>query len=350
MPSNNARTGGAIIVRVTNDAEQVRKFVEAGFCPVECSVGGESITDELAMDHHGTESHREGVAIRAYRDHFGARSEDPRFVIVGTPDADATFAIASLAGILPHPEADEGGLPALDLTDLATTVALVDTDPIGRDIGCLPFGDVLLTWNAVMAGAPRTSLFAEMGVGLWRQLVSGHPAHRPLLAAGLGTEADRREAAKAENLRYVGSAGAVKVGFITDATTWGFDVWYGRRLHGAEGEGEGGGPEDFDGWRLPVVLARVKGKANVTIGCPNQQVAEELFGVGGLKNVFPLLDAVAPGWGGREAIGGSPRGEKLTEAQLHRCVHIVHNACSTNDRLQQLDQRVAAANYRRLPA
>jgi len=326
----------AIIVRVTNDKAQVEKFIAAGFCPVECSIGGSSLVDDLLMDHHGALSHLESVAIRAYRDHFGARAEDPRFVIVGAPDADATFCVAALAGILPHPDKDVSGLPPFlhagaqrDLSDLATTVALIDTDPIGRNISRLPFGDILLTWNALMATAPQTSLSGEMGVGLWRQLVSGCPAHKPLLAAGLTTEAVRREAAEAEDLNHVGIA--TKIGFITDSTTWGFDVWYGRRL-------QDGGPEDFDGWRLPVVLARVAGAHNITIGCPNKAVAEELFGEGGLKNVFPLLDEVAPGWGGREAIGGSPRGAKLTEAQLHSCVLIVQNAI-----VAELDRQTASA-------
>jgi len=46
------------------------------------------------------------------------------------------------------------------------------------------------------------------------------------------------------------------------------------------------------------------------MGCPNEVVAEELFGKGGLKNVFKQLKP--EGWGGREAVGGSPRGIRLS--------------------------------------
>ena len=49
---------------------------------------------------------------------------------------------------------------------------------------------------------------------------------------------------------------------------------------------------------------------NITVGAENTEEAEQIFGKGGLKNVFPLL--TPEGWGGREAIGGSPRGMKMS--------------------------------------
>ena len=53
--------------------------------------------------------------MRGYRDHQGARVEDPRFVVTGRADADATFAIAALAGLLPSKaEIDLGELADLE--------------------------------------------------------------------------------------------------------------------------------------------------------------------------------------------------------------------------------------------
>lgn len=75
----------------TNDAAEARRLTLDGFEPVECSFGGEgSVLGPLLMDHHGAESHREGVAIRAYRDHYGARRDDPRFVVTGAADGGLT--------------------------------------------------------------------------------------------------------------------------------------------------------------------------------------------------------------------------------------------------------------------
>jgi len=112
----------AVEIRWTSAPDEGARLVAAGFEPVECSFADQSVVGPLEMDHHGHLSHLEGVATRAYRDHFGARREDPRFVVTGTADADATFAIAALAGLLPHPpgwggrEAVGGGPRGIALT------------------------------------------------------------------------------------------------------------------------------------------------------------------------------------------------------------------------------------------
>lgn len=310
---------------LTNSADEVRRLVSAGFCPVECSIGGGSVVDDLSMDHHGSYSHLEGVAVRAYRDHFGARAKDPRFVVVGTADADATFAIAALAGILPHPSRAkefESAPPPVkaamtrDLQALAETVNLVDVNPIGVDVSSLPFGDVLLTWNALTLVGNDT-LGLQAGVGAWRNLTCGNQRSiAPFLAVAKASEASRQgeAASDLENRgKEVGDGGVI---LIEESRSWGFDVWYTRLL-------EAGGSEDISGWKHPVVLALAESGKSVTIGCPNAAVAEKLFGDGGLKNVFPELDKLIPGWGGREAVGGSPRGVELNRTQAHAAAKVV---------------------------
>ena len=306
-----------LIVRVTNDASEVRDLIAEGFCPVECSIGGESLVDDLEMDHHGENSHLESVAVRAYRDHFGARAHDPRFVVVGSPDADATFCISALAGHLPHPSVE---VPAYlpehvkaakqrDLTDLANTVAVIDTDPIGRNLSAMPFGAELLLWNSLMSFSADSDMSAIAGVFLWEQIASDAPSRKPLVEAAVQTEADRREAARAEMIIDLGNG----VGYIEESSTWGFDVWYGRNVDHAANTPEG--------WKFGVILARVASSGGITVGCPNQAVAESLFGEGGLKNVFTNLPK--EGWGGREAIGGSPRGEKMSVNDLKEAADVV---------------------------
>lgn len=309
--------GNLLIVRVTNDAAEVRTLISQGYAAIECSIGGESLVCDLEMDHHGERSHLESVAVRAYRDHFGARKDDQRFVIVGSPDADATFCVAALAGLLPHPSVEVPSfLPPhvkaskqRDLTDLANTVAVIDTDPIGRDLSSMPCGAELLLWNAMVSFSEDTELTALSGVWLWRQIAANAPSRKPLVEHSLVLESQRREAAQDEVILDVGSG----VGYIEESKTWGFDVWYGRQTdHDANTPA---------GWRFGVILARVATTGAITVGCPNQQVAETLFGEGGLKNVFPHLPR--GGWGGREAVGGSPRGEIMTIEDLKEAADIV---------------------------
>ena len=307
---------------LSNNVGEIESLVSQGFCPVECSIGGESITDVLQMDHHGQLSHLESVALRAYRDHFGVRAEDPRFVLTGVADADACFCIAALAGLLPHPakQVAESLPPPVkaaklkDLTALAETVGQVDVNPIGLNIPAMAGGDLLLTWNAMSSGeVGRTSLGAYAGVGLWVSLVSAHPGQiGPFLAAAKEAEANRRQASldDLERLQEVNG-----VSLIAGSRVFGFPEWYGRKLdHPAT---------DPRGWERPVVLAWLEASANITIGCPNTEVAETIFGPGGLKNAFAHLSP--EGWGGREAVGGSPRGVKLSLEQAQEAARSIGN-------------------------
>ena len=74
-------TVSTLDLQFTNDIKEAQRFCDLGYEPIECAFGQYgSVMGPLNMDHHGTESHREGVAIRACRDHYGARMSDPRFV------------------------------------------------------------------------------------------------------------------------------------------------------------------------------------------------------------------------------------------------------------------------------
>lgn len=289
-PSSSSNNNGIRIIH-TNSASYAQQMCSDGWTPVECSFGSDgSVMDDLHMDHHGTESHREGVALRSYRDHFGACKERQQFVVTGAADADATFAIAALAGLLPHPSRAEEfadsppwiqAAMTADLTNLASTVNTIDVDPISNQVIELPMGDVVLLWNQLGSGVDDRSAF-HAGVDRWR-LLTGSRAPKALLETVKDTEALRVADARGAEVLYMGS-----VVNLVESPVWGFDVWY-QEL-------------------APCVLAFVDG--NVTIGCRDKEVAEEFFGPGGLKNVFEKLQP--EGWGGRETIGGSPRGVKLS--------------------------------------
>lgn len=309
----------ALNLILTNDINEIHNLVAEGYCPVECSIGGESVTDELMMDHHGENSHLEAVSIRAYRDHYGARKDDPRFVTTGVADADCCFTVAALAGLIPHPNREVA--PTLpppvkasmtkDLSGLAETVARVDVSPIGLDIPSLPDGALLLTWNAMTANA-RDTLGFQAGVGLWRSLTEGHPMQlKPFFEGAKAAEVNRR----GESLKDLEERGVKVDGIlvIKESRCFGFPEWYGRN--------EDNDFESVDGWQNPVVIAWLERGRNVTMGCPNTEVAETLFGGGGLKNVFSQLQPA--GWGGREAVGGSPRGQEITWEQVEEAARKV---------------------------
>ena len=280
-----------------NNPDGIIDRIAGGYCAVECSIGGESLTCGLKMDHHGSNSHLEGVSIRSYRDHYGARKGDPRFVVTGKPDADATFAIAALCGLLPHPSNDIEGKPWLagfdrDISSLAALVNLIDTQPIGvrlEEKG--QDGVLLLAFNATSSGMEDAVGFYS-GVDRWRYLTSR--PQQAILDAALQSEKDRVESARDATVIMVGD----EVAFVTGARTWGFDVWYAEHA--------------------PCVVSLAQ-DGNATVGCISTEKAEQMFGPGGLKTIFAKL---APeGWGGREAIGGSPRGYRMTYAEALSAAH-----------------------------
>lgn len=281
----------ALVVCFAASIEEALAKVAEGFEPVECSFGGNgSVVGPLVMDHHGAHSALEGVAVRAYRDHFGVRAADPRFVVTGAADADATFAIAALAGMLPHPsraaEFEKAppfikGPMTRDLLPLAELVNTMDVDPIPH-VAKLPDteeGRALLLFHALASHEQDSTAF-QAGVDTWRLLTGSRPPAALLKAVG-DEEARRIADALAAPMTMIGNV------LYVESEVWGFDVWYGIEA------------------RPAAVLAYVAKNGNYTIGCPSGEAAEKAFGPGGLKNVFPKL---GEGWGGREAIGGSPRG------------------------------------------
>jgi len=279
----------------TANVDEVRALAARGYEPVECALGSESIVGPLQMDHHGRLSHLEGVALRAYRDHFGSRREAPRFVVTGTADADATFAIASLAGVLPHPTQARFVAQATpriqaamtrDLSQFAVLVNKADVEPLGLALETTSDGRTLLLWNQMASDVQDATAF-HAGVDRWRALLCG-AERKSLLAAAAMQEAERIEEARRASVERLTPQVA-----LVESGCRGFDVWYTEIA--------------------PVIVLYNEAIGNVTVGCPGKEAAERVFGPGGLLQVFPLL--LPPGWGGREGIGGSPRGARLTRAQ-----------------------------------
>lgn len=316
---------------LVKNIEGVKELVSNGYCPVECSFGGVSVVDELQMDHHGSMSHLESVAIRAYRDHYGARQQDARFV-VNHVDADSIFAVAALAGLLPHPQCFAAqAMPAfkqrpwlVDLLPLAQTIATIDTDPIGRDIIAMPYGDVLITWDAMFGFGADDDLAAIAAVQGWRQLLTA-PACKVFLAAAKDSEQERVASALADLRERGEKVGQVLI--LKQSRVFGFAEWYQRQP-------EAGAATEAAGWEHQVAIALTEQQA-ITFGTPNQSVAEQVLGKGGLTNVFAKLNEFyglepGAGFGGRDVVGGSPRGMKMTEEDLRKAAKVANDIIAAN--------------------
>lgn len=275
-------------------AKAARRWMSKRYIPIECSFGGESVVDALMMDHHGPYSHLESVAIRAYRDHFGAARENPKFVVTGFPDEDATFAIAALAGILPHPSnADRfpDAPPSLrklsrqNYQHVAELISAADTNP-DEALGLVDshFGRMVLAWRMETHPTCRDILQWYGGVNRWRDLLTTQEDEF-IDAAGEAQEARLQHVLGAPAERFDEVA-------VVDFSTFGPNSSYYRR------------------WldEIPVLVAHLGGPYGTgpcSFAARNLATAEKLFGKDGLRAIYHRLDP--GGCGGREIIGGSSR-------------------------------------------
>ena len=290
-----------LVISHTHDYATACRLRDDGYEPIECAFGQHgSVLGRYELDHHGTESHREGVALRACRDLYGVRKRDPRFVVTGTPDADAVLAIIALAGLVPRNAISEIFYRLVDRQDV---------DPIGLDLFSEAGGVDLAWFNQRPELHPDESGFRRAISEMVRMLEGGlAPAERERAIAS--DRSRRRRALEGIVALYTwhGARHPVPADFehrpvcrgpeaahtaapvvVVKCTVWGFDVWY--RI-------------------APVVVSYASRQAKVTVGCPDKATSEVLFGPGGLQNVWPHLGF---GWGGRESVGGSPRGMRLHE-------------------------------------
>lgn len=293
-------------IRYTNDYETACDLRDAGYEPVECAFGQHgSVMGRFDLDHHGAESHREGVALRACRDHYGALANDPRFVVTGTPDADAVLAIVALAARVPEERISP---------EFYTLVDAHDTDPIGKDLLATTPG-LELAWFNQRPGLYQNESGFRQAIGHMERLLRGEVGQDAIDKVHRADLARRNKAAEGVTALYDARATELEVPSdamirpvlrgalaaesrprvaVVHCAVWGFDVWY--RL-------------------APIVVSYASRMAKVTVGCPDRDTAERLFGEGGLANVWPEL---GKGWGGRETIGGSPRGQRLKAGDAGR--------------------------------
>jgi hypothetical protein len=318
--SKEINISGVTIV-LSQNVNEVKNLAEHGYTPVECSFGSDSVVDDLVMEHHGAKySHKPGVSVNAMENYYGARKDRPTFV-VNHIDADNMFACLALAELIPNTP---------EMRDFAKTIAIMDMDPIGRDVTKMPEGARLAVFEAdYLQGEINTENARKAAQGLLE--ICKLPADDPRLLEATKKEQARIDAAKDDMKNGGQKMGAVYT--INEAKSWGFDVWYERQE-------DKGSSTSAKGWKNPIVVMSSEG--SITFGAPNDAVAKEVLGsktvkdengekreISGLSLVFEKLNKVygcppESGFGGRASIGGSPRGQKMTEEDLKKCAMVIN--------------------------
>ena len=258
-----------------NSKEEAERALEKGFEPVECAFGRDSVIGPLKLDHHGEYSHLEAVSISAAKLALEGITQD-KFVVTGKADCDQCYAIAALNERIP-----------IDL-DEARAIAEMDVDPIGRDLTSERYLKYLM-FHQITRDLPNclnsTKKALEELVRIFNNEFDQTDVQR-----AISKEHKRRKTVKEERVEL--EPGKIS---LVNSKEWGYDVWY---------------------QEAPIVVAYSQVDKTVTLGlCPKSggllgdKTGYDLIGQEGL---IPIYEVLGPGWGGRDVIGGSPRGQEMS--------------------------------------
>ena len=316
---NLFQTSTDLDIKIVYTPEEAQALVKKGYTPVECSFGGNrSVVDGDCFDHHGKYSDLDGVAIRAYsREHFGSRRERPWFVSTGFPDEDATFAIASLAGIIPHPSLADMYSDApkalrrmcrQDFSEVGRLINMADINPDAAiTLVDTYWGRLVMLWRQLAHPTCADLVAWYQGVGRWRSLLTS-------VSDVLIEDVREVQQDEMDEVLTAPSHRTSKHVSVVDFSALGrnsrfYQAWLDTGIDllvAFIGDGEGAGVCSFVGNGMKRVTA--------------------LLGERGFIEWYPVLQP--EGCGGREIIGGSSREQRVTwqhaleyGAQLDRIIN-----------------------------
>lgn len=262
-------------VQVAKTVDEALYLKEQGYIPVECVYGSQSVVDCYEMDHHNDYWDLEPVSLRAYRDHYGVARTDPRFVVGPKADLDATFAIAALAGLVPHPKhrwAKRYPINACNHLQLAQMIARRDDEPLfNLPVGRNHNANVIAYWESKRRKSSHEANYYQCVSAWWDLLAKLTPQQIVAQISDYKQHQDERiKAAQECKVEAIGNG----VGFVS-AAIWGFDQWL----------------IDYD-----IIVSHQCARNRILLSAKSKQRAIELFGKRGL---LELRNHISGQWGGR---------------------------------------------------
>jgi hypothetical protein len=296
------------------DETDIDGYVENGFIPIEMAAGEKSYVDHRVLDHHNEYSDLPSACVSALKYYGEADCADRAKFMINHVDADCVMTGITLLGLLPFDL----------LKNLNAEIGILDTDPLFADIGALQYGELIQCWKSGMRSLKNSAWSWLYGVALFVDMVKNPSDYARIIERIRDEESSRIARAKADyETALVGKTG--KVVLIPDSAVWGLDVQFGRKAGDDVGL-----PETWGHW---CVMARAQKSRAILVSCPGKKIAEMVFGAGGLKNIFPKLPGInGKSWGGRESVGGSPRGEAVPDEMLGTILELVDSAVIARER------------------
>ena len=305
--------GQAVQVLWQPSEDEIEARIEEGFVPVEMAEGTKTYVDFRCLDHHNSYSDMPSACITALKFYGELAGQAPARIMVNHTDSDSVMTGLTLLGLLP-----------LDLLKkLNPEIGQLDTEPLMADLQSMRFYDEIQIWKSSMESVKQSGWSWLYGVQLWLDIFNNWADFKGVLENLKILEAERKKLAL-EDYNAAQRGRSDKVLLINPSRVKGFDVQFCRN--------EDAAPDTLAGWHHWCIISYIEKSGNVMLACPCRKVAELAFGRGGLKNIFQLLPSIdGKEWGGRESVGGSPRGVKFPVERLAEVLEIIENALVSED-------------------
>lgn len=290
--------GKAVTLHWKPEVTKIPELIEKGAIPIEMAEGTKSFVDGHCIDHHNDYATNPAACVISF--HYYGECEKGGSFIANHVDLDCVASAAVLLGLIPEDKAEE----------FCKWAGLDDVDPLSPILRQKPLPEMMKlvrAWKDATSG-PKTSGWAWIhGLNLLFDLFT-HPEHWVEKINSLEKREEERQKIAEDDYNFRIESKDGRAIFIGPSRVWGFDIQMGRI------------PEkDINtsaGWRHQLIVSYVATMGKITMSCPNEHVAIELFGEGGMSNIYSKMEEFMPtGWGGRAAVGGSGRNTRLTLEQ-----------------------------------
>ena len=290
------------------EVEEIQQYIDDGFVPIEMAEGTRSFVDFRVLDHHNEYSDLPSACITALKYYGDIAGGDPVKIMVNHTDSDSVMTGLTLLGFLP--------LNVLE--ELNQEIGILDTEPLIADIEDMKYFELISLWKLAMGSVKQSGWSWLYGLQLWLDIYFHKDKFSRLLEELKKYEDERREIAASEYAAAkISPSGRVVA--ISNSKVKGYDVQFVRQKEFS--------PLSLEGWRHWCIVSYVEKSGVFMLSCPCRNVAEIAFGQGGLKNVMPLLPKIdGREWGGRESVGGSPRGVRAPLELLDTVVDVIEKS------------------------
>jgi len=270
----------------TDNFEEAIKYKQAGYEPVECSFGKESVIGPLKLDHHGPYSAEEPVSLKAFKlvkeGYFRSK-----FVVTGMADPDSVYCMLALSREIK---------PSLEIS---VSIAQMDLDPIGINRLVEPHIRVPAFEMFYNPGSSRENYLEALEIG--KQVFEANELCQKIKEKIPYFEMERNRLIHSEITSV-----------IEDVVFMETDLPHRDVAHEL-----GSLVVQYKPGLKIITFSGLSRKAIEENRLPHKKSIYDLFGKLGLKKIYNgLLEPIlGSGSGGREEIGGSPRHKKVTREE-----------------------------------